>query len=562
MRYKDFSFYGQDSYKLASRLTLNYGLRYDIDLPATEAFDRFSMVDPTLPNPGAGGILGAYTYFGTGTGRNGRKRPQDVYGKAIGPRLGFAYSVNSKTVLRGGYGIFYEPLKEGSFADQDGLGFFNRQTVNVTNGGPTQIDNGVTRIFPDSGPFTPEAQNGSNGVIYVAANSGRPADIQTWNLDVQRQLMSNLALSVAYVGSKGTHLPALDIIPNQVNPSFLSLGSELTMNATCLSNNGCPKAIAAGVKLPYPTFSGNINQLLRPFPQYGDFNQEDNSFTPDRTGNSTYHAMQLQLNKRFAQGLSFLVSYTVSKNITDADSAGPGVSGFIGTNSFIGQNSYDRKAEKAVSQLDTPQSLVASFFYELPVGHGKRYLNAGGAMDRVVGGWYVSGIASYKSGTPTTVYGPCGGTAGDVLFAGCHLTGLARVNVISGVNETNKSNLNPSTTPFWNPSAFTVAAPFTFGNEPRSLASARTFGGRNEDFTLGKRTRIVGEKANIDFRASFFNVFNRHIYSAPSGFAPNLATPFQPVGSPGCPGPLACGFGAVTDSSGPRTIQFGLKIEY
>src|SRR2546429_9977479 len=118
------------------------------------------MVDPTLPNPGAGGILGAYTYFGTGTGRNGRKRPQDVYGKAIGPRLGFAYSVNSKTVLRGGYGIFYEPLKEGSFADQDGLGFFNRQTVNVTNGGPTQIDNGVTRIFPDSGPFTPEAQNG------------------------------------------------------------------------------------------------------------------------------------------------------------------------------------------------------------------------------------------------------------------------------------------------------------------------------------------------------------------------------------------------------------------
>ena len=562
VRYKDFSFYGQDSYKLASRLTLNYGLRYDIDLPATEAFDRFSMVDPTLPNPGAGGILGAYTYFGTGTGRNGRKRPQDVYGKAIGPRLGFAYSVNSKTVLRGGYGIFYEPLKEGSFADQDGLGFFNRQTVNVTNGGPTQIDNGVTRIFPDSGPFTPEAQNGSNGVIYVAANSGRPADIQTWNLDVQRQLMSNLALSVAYVGSKGTHLPALDIIPNQVNPSFLSLGSELTMNATCLSNNGCPKAIAAGVKLPYPTFSGNINQLLRPFPQYGDFNQEDNSFTPDRTGNSTYHAMQLQLNKRFAQGLSFLVSYTVSKNITDADSAGPGVSGFIGTNSFIGQNSYDRKAEKAVSQLDTPQSLVASFFYELPVGHGKRYLNAGGAMDRVVGGWYVSGIASYKSGTPTTVYGPCGGTAGDVLFAGCHLTGLARVNVNSGVNETNKSNLNPSTTPFWNPSAFTVAAPFTFGNEPRSLASARTFGGRNEDFTLGKRTRIVGEKANIDFRASFFNVFNRHIYSAPSGFAPNLATPFQPVGSPGCPGPLACGFGAVTDSSGPRTIQFGLKIEY
>src|SRR6266705_1711107 len=568
VRYKDFSFYGQDSYKLASRLTLNYGLRYDIVLPATEAFDRFSMVDPTLPNPGAGGILGAYTYFGTGTGRNGRKRPQDVYGKAIGPRLGFAYSVNSKTVLRGGYGIFYEPLKEGSFADQDGLGFFNRQDLTSTNG--FQIDSGVTRIFPSSGPFTPDAQNGSpgqpnGGLILVPRDSGRPADIQTWNLDIQRQITANLVLSIAYVGSKGTHLPALNIIPNQMNPSFLSLGNELGMNATCLSNNGCPKAIAAGVKLPYPTFSGNINQLLRPFPQYGDFNQEDNSFTPDRTGNSTYHAMQLGLEKRFAEGLSFLVSYTVSKNLTDADSAGPGVSGFIGTNRFIGQSSFNRGAEKAVSQLDTPQALVASFFYELPAGHGKRYLNQGGVVDRVVGGWYIAGVASYKSGTPTTVYGSCGGTAGDVLFAGCHFTGIARVNVVPGVSQTNKSsNFNTASTPFWNPNAFTVPAAFTFGNEPRSLSSARTFGGRNEDFTLGKKTRLFGENTAIDFRAEFFNIFNRHIYSAPSGFSTPLGTPFTPVGGtfPGggtCSGPFACGFGAVTDSSGPRTIQFGLK---
>ncbi len=564
VRYKDFSFYGQDSYKFSARLTLNYGLRYDLDLPATEAFNRFSAVDPTLPNPGAGNILGAYTYFGTGTGRNGRKRPQDTYRKAFGPRVGFAYSINSKTVLRGGYGIFYEALKEGSFADQDGLGFFNKQTVTVANGGPTQIDNGVTHLFPTLGPFTPEGQNGNGGVILVPANSGRPADIQTWNLDIQRQVIGNLMVSVAYVGSKGTHLPALNIIPNQVNPSFLSLGSELTMKATCLAANTCPNSAAAGVKLPYAGFTGNINQALRPFPQYGNFNQEDNSFTPDRTGNSTYHAMQLQVDKRFAQGLSFLVSYTVSKNITDADSAGPGVSGFIGTNSFIGENSYNRSAEKAVSQLDTPQSLVASFFYELPVGHGKHYMNSGGVTDRVLGGWSVSGILSYHSGTPTEVYANCQNTAGDVLFGGCNTTGAgARVNVVPGVPQTNKSNFSPTTMPFWNPAAFTAAAPFTFGNEPRSLPLARSFGGRNEDFTLGKKTRLLGEKAIIDFRASFFNMFNRHIYSAPSNvFGPSLQTPFVPAGVPGCSGPLACGFGAITDSSGPRTIQFGLKIQY
>jgi Carboxypeptidase regulatory-like domain/TonB dependent receptor len=574
VRYKDFAMYAQDTYKFSSKLTLNLGLRYDIDLPATEAFGRFSMVDPTLPNPGAGGILGGYTYFGVGAERNGQARPQDTYFKAFGPRVGFAYSVNEKTVLRGGYGIYYEPLKEGSFADQDGLGFFNRQTVNVTNGGPTQIDNGITHIFPPSGPFTPQGQNDQNGVIYVPANTGRPADIQTWNLDIQRQVLSNLMVSVAYVGSKGTHLPALNIIPNQVNPTYLSLGGELTMPASCLAGGlggTCPNAVAMGVTLPYPGFTGNINQALRPFPQYGNFNQEDNSFTPDRTGNSTYNAMQLQVNKRVSQGLTFLVSYTVSKNITDADSSGPGVSGFIGTNSYIGQNSYDRKAEKAVSELDTPQSLVASFFYELPVGRGKRFMNEGGVKDRVFGGWYVSGVLTYHSGLPTEVYSNCQGTAGDVLFGGCNVTGAgARVNIVPGVPQTNRSNFDPTTTPFWNPAAFTPAANCatsvtvcTFGDEPRSLSSARGFGEKNEDITIGKKTRLIGEKATIDFQASFFDAFNRHIFQTPSNvFGPSLQTPFIPAGSPGCAGVLSCGFGAITSASGPRVIQFGLKITY
>jgi hypothetical protein len=569
VRYKNYSFYAQDSYKWKPRLTLNYGLRYDLDIPASEAFDRFSAVDPTLANPGAGNVLGAYTYFGTGTGRNGRKRPQDTYKKAFGPRVGFAYKINEKTVFRGGYGIFYEPLREGSFADQDGLGFFNKETLSTV----VQIDSGVPHVLPPFGPFTPEGQNNNGGVILVPRGSGRPADIQTWNLDIQRQITSNLFVSVAYVGSKGTHLPALNIIPNQTNssllPFFSTFSGDLNKNAGCLASGGCPNAVAAGVKLPYPGFTGNISQIFRPFPQYGDFAQEDNSFSPDRTGNSTYHAMQVGVEKRFSQGLSFLVSYTVSKNLTDADSAGPGVSGFIGTNSFIGQNSYNRSAEKAVSQLDTPQSLVVSFFYELPIGHGKRYLHEGGFVDRVAGGWYVSGVGSYRSGLPTTVYGNCGGTAGDVLFGGCHFTGIARVNVVPGLNQTNRSsNFNPATTSFYNAAAFSTVAPLTFGNEPRSLANARTWGERDESFTLGKKTRIFGEHATIDFHAEFFHVFNRHIFQAPGGFDSGLNSPFLPVGAKDstgkivCPGPFACGFGTVSNTSDPRAIQFGLKIAY
>jgi hypothetical protein len=563
-RYKDSYLYAQDTYKVTQNLTLTYGLRYDLDLPARESHDRFSEVDPTLPNPGAGGILGAYTYFGSGPGRNGQHRLQDTYKKAFGPRVGFAYSINDKTVLRGGYGIYYEPLKEGSYADQDGLGFFNIENLSFGQGAPFQIDNGFPHIQPVSGPFTPDGQNGNSGVILIPRNSGRPADIQSWNLDVQRQIAKNLQASVAYVGSKGTHLPALNIIPNQVNPSYLSLGNELTMDSGCLAALTCPNSIAAGVKLPYPTFTGNINQALRPFPQYGDFNQEDNSFTPDRTGNSTYHSMQAQVNKRFAQGLSFLVSYTVSKNITDADSQGPGVQGFIGANAWIGENSYNRRAEKAVSSLDTPQSLVASFFYELPMGRGKSLLNKGGLTDRVVGGWSVSGILGYQSGQPTEVYTSNTGTAGLVLFGGPEFTGSARVNVIPGVKQTNGRGLNPLTTPFFNANAFAAPAPFTFGNENRTLASARTFGARNESITIGKKTRI-GERGVIDFRAEFFDIFNRHIYQQPGGaggFATQFGTPFIPAGATGCSSAFACGFGAITNATGPRTIQFGLKIEY
>ncbi len=196
------------------------------------------------------------------------------------------------------------------------------------------------------------------------------------------------------------------------------------------------------------------------------------------------------MNKRFAEGLSFLVSYSVSKNITDADSQGPRVQGFIGANAWMGQNSYDRRAEKSVSSLDTPQRLVASFFYELPIGRGKRLLNSGRAVDAVVGGWSVSGILTYQSGQPTEVYSPCSGTAGDVLFGGCHFTGSARVNIVPGVKQSNGRDLNPLTTPFFNSAAFAAPAPFTFGNEPRTLASARAFGGRDEDITIGKKFKM------------------------------------------------------------------------
>ena len=144
------------------------------------------------------------------------------------------------------------------------------------------------------------------------------------------------------------------------------------------------------------------------------------------------------------------------------------------------------------------------------------------------------------------------------------------MNIVSGPQTNESSNFNPTTTPFWNPGAFTPAANCatsatvcTFGNEPRSLNKARGFTVENEDFTVGKKTRIIGERAMIDFQASFFDAFNRHIFQTPSNvFGPTLQTPFIPAGGPSCSGVLACGFGAITSATGPRVIQFGLKITY
>jgi len=245
---------------------------------------------------------------------------------------------------------------------------------------------------------------------------------------------------------------------------------------------------------------------------------------------------------------------------------GPGVSGFIGTGSFVGQNSYDRKAEKAVSELDTPQSLVASLFYELPMGHGKRFLNHTGPLDRLVAGWNIAAILNYSSGLPTEAYGPCAGTAAGILFGGCNTAGDdGRLNVVSGVQQTNKTgNFNTATTPFFNAAAFSVPSLTQFADEPRALDHARGWGNPNEDFVLEKSTHLVGEKVNLKFRAEFFNLFNRHIYQAApgEGWATPITSPFQAVGTQGCPGPFACGFSAVTSASGPRNIQLGLKLEY
>ena len=534
------SYYGlfaQDDYKVTSRLTLNVGLRYEIPVPASEAHDRISYLDPTLPNPGAGGILGAYAFTGSGAGRNGLHRPQSIWWKSLGPRVGLAYQVTPTTVIRSGYGIYYSSLRVSGFGDNDNLGFFGQ--ANLTSpGGITPAFNwngGFPSNFPHPPFIDPTVANGQNPTM-ILTSDGRPGTVQNWTFDIQRQIGKDALLDVAYVGAHGDHLQSYMRNPNQANPVYLSKGACLDVSlASQTTNPAC--AGQTPVALPYAGFSGTVAQALRPFPQYSDIALE-NSFSPQPFGFYTYHALQTKFQKRFSVGLSLLATYTFSKNITDADSEFPSQSGWNNDGAGPTQDNYNQKAEKSLSQLDMPHSVILSYTYELPIGPGKPFLNAHGVAGKILGGWHVSGIQTYHSGIPTGVVAQ---GVDNGIFANAT---PVRANLINGVPEKGWSgSFNPITDRFFNPGAFAAPSNFSLGNAPRALP-LREFATVNEDLVLGKTTSIF-ERLNLDLRADFFNALNHHRFYGANN---NVNDPNN--------------FGVINSVSGPRSIQLGAKITF
>ena len=539
--------YIQDDFKVSPRFTLNLGFRYEIPTPNTESHDRLSWLDPTLPNSGANGYPGAVVFAGSGTGRNGRSSPLDTWYKSFGPRVGLAYEVSPTTVVRAGYGIYYSALKVSSFADNDSVGFFGQFNYYFPGGTAPAFnwDSGAPQNQPLPPFIDPTVANGSS-VMDPLTKVARPGTIQNWTFDIQQQLGKNLLLDVAYVGAHGDHLQADMRNPNQVNSKYLSYGACLGVDITQQSSNPA----CAGkpvVALPYASFTGNVAQALRPFPQYQDL-WVDNDMSSNPFGFYTYHAMQMKLEKRFSQGLTAMVSYTVSKNLTNADSDYPLASQWQGDNAGAVMDSYNAKLEKGLSELDVPQAVVINYTYELPIGPGKHFLNQGGVTGKLLGGWHLGGIDTYHRGVPTGVIAPSVNTG---LFSDL---GPMRANVVSGVPQAGWSgSFNPDTSRFFNPAAFSVPANYTFGDAPRGL-NLREFPTLNEDLTLGKRTKIH-ERLNLDFRADFFNLFNRHRVSVGD----------MNVGDPAIKDPTTgqlVGFGSYQGSSGPRNIQMSMKLTW
>lgn len=528
IRSRYYGLYAQDDWKITRKLTINYGVRWEAQTPWFEVAGRVSQLDPTVPNPAAGGRPGALVFAGDGPGRRGGRGFQKTYLGAIGPRLGFAYQLTRSTVIRAGGGIFYAPITGSNLNFQ---GFQSSIAVSSVDAGLTpafNIDQGwpadLIQVPPFINPTLANRQNTSSSETCRGC-SGKPPRTSQWQLNIQQTFWETL-FEASYVGTAGHGiLNNVLVRPNQLPTEYLRLGSLLTRPI------GDPAVAAAQFSAPYPGFTGSLAQALRPFPQYQDITMLS---TP--TGNSTYHALLAKVEKRYSSGLQFLAAYTLSKTLTDiAFNSGGALT--------PPQDQYNRRAEKSLANIDRPQRLVLSYLYELPWGQGKPFLNRG-VLAKVFGGFAVSGIHTYQSGSPLRITIP-----NNLPIFGGHLrpNRVEGVPIAIGPGRADFQPFNGLTGQqgdrYLNRAAFAIPAPFTLGTLPVFLSNVRGPGFMGEDLSLTKRQRIR-EAISIEFRADFFNAFNRR----------NLNDPVTELTSPN--------FGLITGQSQPRVIQLGFRLDF
>jgi hypothetical protein len=548
-----FALYAQDNFKVTPTLTLNLGLRWEVDTPRRESRGDTSNLSLTAPNPGAGGLPGALVFAGKGAGRSGNvgETWASTWYKDVAPRVGFAWVpqiYDGKTSIRGGYGIYYGFLLYADFGADLRQGFTAiPQFRNLDSFSPAfNIDTGYPN-YPHAPNFDPAQVNNSGGVIYVDPSYGRPAMVQNWSLEVQQELATDLIFSLGYVGEHATHLRSNFNGIDNLNPSFFALGPLLS------ASSNSPQAIAAGIKSPYPGFVGTVAQSLRPFPQYFGLNTD---CCLESNGQSNFNALEASLNRRFHNGLNLLISYTWSKTLTDADSALPFFATLAGGGSP--QNTFDKRGEKSISNQDVPQNLVVSYLYELPTGKNKKFLNKGGISNVVFGGWEISGVQRYLSGQPISI---CCATGIPGYGNSIRYDRVSGQNLASAAKQAGKINAAaPAGSPenqYFNFAAFSdpnapariqAGGAYRFGTFPRTTGEIRSYKYLNEDLNINKRIHFT-ETSDIYLQTTFLDVFNRHVFGRPD--------------TSGINNPSVFGFTNPSNTlNGPRNIQFLLKIEF
>jgi outer membrane receptor protein involved in Fe transport len=521
-----YGLYLADDWKLTPRLTINLGLRYDLELPRTERYDRMTVFDPAMPSPiaaeaGMPNLKGGLVYVGV----NGQPRAQCAADhNNFAPRIGLAYQVSQRTAVRAAYGIFFAPSLMSASGEVGNYGYrSDTPYLGGMDDQPLFPNNYLRNPFPAG--FVPAVGNSlgartglGDSIGGTIGNSLTPYT-QNWNLSIQRELKGGVLVETSYVGMRGLKLN--ESSPNDYNLNQLR-SEQLAAGATLQERVPNPfyGIISPVFSLGAPTI--RKMDLIRAYPQYGTMYQMY------RIGaSSIYHSFQLKVERRFRGDLGFLMGYTNSKLIDDHSSIA-----IVGADMFH-QNIYDRKAERSVSPNDVPQRLVFSYVWEFPFGRHKALGKSWNkAVDAVLGGWQTNGIMTLERGKPFTILANNSPNFGSSMLRANNNGKSAELSgpVTSRLNR------------YFDTSVFSQPAPYTFGNVGRMLPDVRSPGDKNFDLSLFKNFRIM-ESMSLQFRAEAFNAFN----------TPRFAQPIPGVTNPS--------FGMILGTSNtPRQLQFGLKI--
>jgi hypothetical protein len=537
-----FAGYGQENWKVNRNLTINVGLRYDITLPRSERFNRQNWFDPTATLPLT--ISGMGTLYGGEVFASSKQRHiVNTDWHDIQPRFGIAYQINSKTVARGGYGIYYSQSRAGvNGVAPYGAQGYNQWTSAIT----TYQDDGATPYLHLSNPFPSGLTKPSGNTLGLMNDVGTSATgpfrsmtntpyEQSWSLGIERQVPWNIFLSATYNGKKGTHLyfsganwinhlgsgvesyssSQMADLTNMVSNPFYG---TITDSNSALSSSTIEAYL---LDLPYPQFPGGVSTEAWP------------------VANSIYHGLQLEAEKRYSNGMQFLVSYVWSKSIDNASVGDDNTTWLGGATSL--QNPNNLKAERSLSSFDIPSVFQLSYLYELPIGRGKALFNHMPEwLDAIVGEWQTNGIWRVSSGRPL-----CFTTSDGTAIPSY---GTQRPNITGKLRRAGGKDSDWINGYFANASSvLSLPDSYTLGNMSRTTAMVRTPLGFSSNLSMQKIFMLdsLHKGLRAEMRLEAENALNHPVFGDPDVSLDDSS------------------FGEITSTANnPRQVQLSVKIKF